>query len=148
MPEITEAQREMIAAVVEECSDARKRLDDLSTPLRSLLAPYEEMERIIDGVEAHILDAHDVEIAGTCQHCGRLMFCGEMGYRFDIEDNGIVYCEAHGITYGDLQEHWASTPADVDSEEEAEARECAREMTRHHIESGGSLADRVPPEIL
>lgn len=123
----------------DEREKLKERLDALDKASGKILEarkPFDEALNAIDDVREGLLAEHDADVLGTCEHCMRLMFEGELGFRYE---DGPIMCEACAPTWSDLkveQDELIVSGNFEDSYEDAEAAKDARESVLGHIEAG------------
>lgn len=103
--------------------------------IRAARKPFDDAIAAIEEVYENLLYKHEVEIAGSCEGCDRLLFVGEMGHRCE---DGPLLCEEHAPTYGDVKRQWEEKD-DADPDERQDAINAAET----HVAAGGSLGDKV-----
>lgn len=138
---ITDEQRKAIASRLNEFAVEERIVEEAAAPIRAQLAPFIKETERIDDARTEYLAGLGVDIAGTCQRCGRLLFEGDKGGRPYIDERDAVYCWEHAMTYGDLRAGWQDR--DPDDDEYAENRAAALELVEAHVASGGNLFDPI-----
>lgn len=89
---MTDEERTALQEQLVELDKASGQIGDAMQPFRDALAA-------IDGVREALLTRHNVEIAGQCEGCERLLFVGDMGHR--CEDGPMLCAECSPI-YADV----------------------------------------------
>lgn len=126
-----------------------KALDTAESKVRYARAPFDEAIAGIEEARAVLLDPVGGEIAGHCENCGRLLFRGEQGSAPFEDETGIIFCAAHGMTYGDLLEAIKDEEEIDDADPDAAARRRdGRELVNDHLAGGGELTDLTPTYAL
>jgi hypothetical protein len=124
------ALREQIAA-----------LDKADAALDKAMKPFRAAQREIVAARELLLEAHQAEVAGVCEECGKILFAGEQGHSCA---EGELFCSAHAPTYGDWQ-------AQLDDEARAGDEDGTvaegRRTIADHLAGGGNLGDRILTEL-
>src|SRR5262245_22009828 len=78
-------------------------LDKADESVRLARKPFDDVLDTIETLRQSILDKHDVEIAGTCEGCSKLLFIGDRGHRCG---DGPLLCAECSPTWADVKEQW------------------------------------------
>lgn len=142
---ISEEKRAEIAVRLATFACQQAEVTKSMEPLCAALAPLIDQEAAIDDEREAFLESEGVEVAGTCDTCGRLLFAGERGSQPWEDESLITYCAEHAMTYGDLKRHWSveNPPRDDEDPDDAEHRETVLKWVADHVAGGGSLDDKV-----
>lgn len=139
-----ELRREDIKGALAVYDAAISAAEEAARPARAALKPFQdEIDRSREARELY-LDGLGVEVAGTCETCGKLLFCGEPGQRPFDDDSEIIVCAEHGMTYGNLRSHWQEDWVDESDSYHVEGRAAALKAVDDHLAAGGSLDDIIP----
>jgi hypothetical protein len=145
-PNLTDAERDALDNALHALDRIQKGVEEARAPIEAQLRPLTLLENEIDEQREVLLERAGVTVVGHCAICQKLLLEGERGSTPYRDAHEIVFCEKHGMTYGDLQSHWKESEAfaDGDDEDEAEMRKDAAERVAAHLAAGGSLDDLMP----
>lgn len=114
-------------------------LDEAENSIREGRKPFDVALLAIETVRENLKEKHEVEIAGECEGCTRLLFAGEKGFRYE---DGPILCEECSPTYGDAESVFKNRdPAD---DEDPEDRTSFMRQLETHLAGGGSRTDKIP----
>lgn len=111
-------------------------LDKAEDAIRTARKPFDDAIMAVETVRSNLLEKHDVEIAGSCEACSRLLFIGDMGYRYE----DCTVCEACAPSYADAEENWSKNDDKCDAEDKA----AFLSTLAAHLAAGGSRSDKLP----
>lgn len=127
---ITEEEREALS----------KRLDDIDAArdkIAKAMEPFRAADQVLKELHDSLVD-HLPDIQGKCETCNRLLFEGEVGYRYDDDP---ILCADHAPTWGDIKRAIEREPESWSNDEER--LEFVRQAVAAHETRGGSLDEKV-----
>ena len=142
--EISSETRAAIKAKFLEFETSIARIEETARPFREALKPFLNQLHELYAAREVFFDEHGVEVAGKCEHCEKLLFVGEPGSRPYSDEADIIFCAAHGMTYGNAKSNWEDNDPADDDEDQVEARVATLKLVEDHIAAGGALTDLMP----
>lgn len=132
---MTDAEREKVEAFLKAMDGASALIEGLMKPYRKALVAMDELREIY-------LEQHVAELHGKCESCRKILFVGDKGY--PTEDG--TFCLDCGPTYNDTM--LCLRDMEVDGPDDLEEQKRGLDKVQAHLDTGGSLADKWPPELL
>jgi hypothetical protein len=133
-PAITDAQRAELQRdlqVIDAELDPLER--DRSIALRQAAEPFEVRIEELNAERELLLERYGVEVAGSCDHCKRLLLHGDKGHSV-ADDPGIMWCESCAPTWADMwQQYEDLTP---EAFEDPDDYQIAVNTIRSHLDAG------------
>jgi hypothetical protein len=116
-----------------------KALDTARDALELAMKPFRDADSAILEARELLLEHYEIEIAGTCESCDKLLFEGDQGHR---DDEGIMLCAAHSPTWADAEKSWQEALEHVD-EDDPERRQAFDRALAAHLAAGGRRDDKL-----
>lgn len=126
-------ERAVLKTSLDNLDAAQQQIEKAMEPFRSAMAA-------IETIRDDLLTTHDVEVAGECEGCGKLLFAGEMGLRCN---DGPILCEECAPTWEEAKFTHAGDAAIGEDDEMRESREYFNSRYAEHIAAGGSPDDKM-----
>jgi hypothetical protein len=115
-----------------------KALDTARDALELAMKPFRDADSAILEARELLLEHYEIEIAGTCESCDKLLFEGDQGHR---DDEGIMLCAADSPTWADAEKSWQEAIAYDD--DDPEGRQAFDRALTAHLAAGGSRDDKL-----
>lgn len=144
MASLTTEQRQEFMEVWEALDRRDAEIEAARKPIDDQLRPFIEQSMEVEEEREALTEKFGAEFVGKCEQCDKPLFAGDQGSHPYEDESGIIFCAAHGMTYGDICQNWADTPTSGDDEDQAESRKHAMAMVDAHLAAGGELTDLVP----
>jgi hypothetical protein len=115
-----------------------KALDAARAAIELAMKPFRDAEAEILVARELLLEHYEIEIAGTCESCDKLLFVGEQGHR---DDEGVMLCAEDSPTWADAAHSWQEALQHDD--DDPERRQAFDRALAAHLAAGGSRDDKL-----
>lgn len=132
---IDDKTRAMIAEQLTASKEAEAAIELAMKPFTRALCKIGEARELL-------LEHYEVDIAGNCESCDKLLFAGDHGHRCE---DGPILCTDHSPTWGDCEQQWLAVAGGDDDEPERRAEFEA--AIAAHLAAGGSRDDKITYEL-